>query len=92
MSSYRLSRRGLLRAGGALTLCARAISRAPDRPLITHGLQSGDVTANAAITWARVSQPSRVRFEFSTTDSFRSIVSAVWADALPEGDLTAKGG
>ena len=92
MTTFRLSRRGLLRAGGALTLCAPSISRAADRPLITHGLQSGDVTQNAAIAWARVNQASRVRFEFSTTESFKSLVGAVWADALPESDFTAKAG
>lgn len=92
MTTLRLSRRGLLRTGGALTLCAPAIGRAADRPFITHGLQSGDVTQNAAIAWTRVSQPSRVRFEFSTTGSFKSLVGSVWADALPESDLTAKAG
>ena len=92
MSEWRLSRRGLLRAGAATTLFTPAISRAADRPTITHGLQSGDVTQNAAVTWARVSQPSRVRVEFSTTDSFKTLLGAGFTDALPESDLTMKRG
>jgi alkaline phosphatase D len=50
----RLTRRGLIRGSGSLAsattgLLTPAISRAADRPLITHGLQSGDVTANSAM-------------------------------------------
>ena len=91
-----LTRRGLIRTGASLTLSgslfAPAISRAADRPIITHGLQSGDITADSVIVWARVSRPSRVRVEFSTTESFQSVVGSVFADALPESDLTAKMG
>ena len=28
-----------------------SISRAAERPMITHGVQSGDVAANSAIVW-----------------------------------------
>jgi alkaline phosphatase D len=69
-----------------------AISRAADRPNITHGLQSGDVTADSGIVWARASQPSRLRIEFSTTESFTSVIGEVFVDALPESDLTGKAG
>ena len=89
-----LSRRGLIRAGGSLVLAtplfAPAISRAADRPLITNGLQSGDATGDSGMVWARVNQPSRVRVEFSTTESFKSVLGSVFADALPESDLTMK--
>jgi alkaline phosphatase D len=92
-----LTRRGLLRTGSLLTfsgtgLFMPAISRAADRPEITHGLQSGDVSAESGMVWARVSRPSRVWVEFSTTDSFKDVIGAVFADALPESDLTAKMG
>jgi alkaline phosphatase D len=90
------TRRGLLGGGGSLVLAPGlfmpAISRAADRPSITHGLQSGDVTDGSAIVWARVNRPSRVRVEFSTTESFTSVIGGVFVDALPEGDLTAKAG
>jgi alkaline phosphatase D len=67
-----------------------AISRAADRPLITHGLQSGDVSANSAVIWARSDRPARMLVEAATTDSFRTICSRACADALPETDFTAK--
>jgi alkaline phosphatase D len=92
MKSYRLSRRLLFKTGTAASLCMPSISRAADRPAITHGVQSGDVTMDAAITWARVSQPSRVRVEFATTDSFKTILGGGFTDALPESDLTMKFG
>lgn len=90
MNTYRLSRRFLFKAGAATTLFTPSISRAADRPVITHGVQSGDVTADSAITWARVSQPSRVRVEFSTSDQFKTIIGGGFTDALPESDLTMK--
>ena len=39
------------------------LSRAADRPLITHGVQSGDVSANSAMVWARADRPSRMLVE-----------------------------
>src|SRR5262245_24255145 len=66
------------------------LSRAADRPLITHGVQSGDVSADAGIVWARADRPSRMLMEIATSDSFRNIRSAAFAEALPETDLTAK--
>jgi alkaline phosphatase D len=92
-----LTRRGLIRGGSSMVLVggalfAPAISRAADCPSITHGLQSGDVNADSGMVWARVSRPSRVRVEFSTTDSFKEVLGGVFADALPESDLTAKMG
>ena len=92
-----MTRRSVMRASGLLTLASTdlfvpSISRAADRPLLTHGLQSGDVRADSAIVWARVSQPSRLRIEFSTTESFASVIGGVFVDALPESDLAGKAG
>src|SRR5262245_18403585 len=66
------------------------LSRAADRPLITHGIQSGDVSTDGAVVWARADRPARMLVEVSTTDSFKSIRSAVCVDVLPETDFTAK--
>jgi alkaline phosphatase D len=65
-------------------------SRAADRPLITHGIQSGDVSIGSAMLWARADRPSRMRVEVATTDSFSNIRGVTFADALPETDFTAK--
>ena len=92
-----LTRRGLMKsvaASAAMTaiggLARPSLSRAPDRPQITHGVQSGDVSADAGVVWARADRPSRMLVEVATTDSFRDIKSAVFVDALPEIDFTAK--
>ncbi len=91
----RLSRRSLLRGISATTLAAQGvfapgISRAADRPALTHGLQSGDADSTSAVVWARADRPSRLHFEVATTDSFTDILRNVWVDALPESDLTGK--
>src|SRR5262249_31649941 len=39
------------------------LSRAADRPTITHGIQSGDVSIDTAIVWARADRPSRMHVE-----------------------------
>src|SRR5476651_977511 len=66
------------------------ISRANDRPMITHGLQSGDISTDSGVVWARADRPSRMLVEISTTESFKDIHSGVFVDALPESDFTAK--
>ena len=67
-----------------------ALSRAADRPRITHGIQSGDVSVDSGVVWARADRPSRMLVEVATSDSFRSVRGAVAVDALPETDFTAK--
>ena len=66
------------------------ISRAGDRPALTHGVQSGDVSADGGVVWARADRPSRLIVEASTTDSFKEIIARSFMDALPESDLAAK--
>jgi alkaline phosphatase D len=67
-----------------------SISRVGDRPVITHGIQSGDVSLDSGVVWARCDRPARMLVEVATTDSFKSIRSATFADALVETDFTAK--
>ena len=92
----RLSRRTFLVAGcasaasAAAELAAPRISRAADRPLITHGVQSGDISGDGAVVWARADRPARMVVEVASSDSFRDILQTQFADALPEGDFTAK--
>ena len=66
------------------------LSRAADRPRIAGGIQSGDVSANSAVVWARADRPARMTVECSTVDSFASILRAASVDALPDRDFTAK--
>jgi alkaline phosphatase D len=67
-----------------------SLSRAADRPLITHGVQSGDVSVDSGVVWARADRPSRMLVDVATTDSFKQIRHRVFVDALPETDFTAK--
>ena len=68
-----LSRRRFLStaaATGAGALGAIAmpyLSRAADRPQITHGVQSGDVGADGGVVWARADRPSQMMVEVATT-------------------------
>jgi alkaline phosphatase D len=66
------------------------ISRAGDRPLVTHGVQSGDVSVDSGVVWARADRPARMQIEIATTDSFKDVRQGVFVDALPESDFTAK--
>lgn len=75
-------------AGGSL-FPAPAFARS-DRPVISHGLQSGDVTTNSAMVWARADRPSRLLLEYATSDSFRNARAVRGPAALEVTDFTAK--
>jgi alkaline phosphatase D len=90
------TRRRFLATGAATTLLTGAggiarpyLSRAADRPQISHGVQSGDVSVDSGVVWARADRPARMLVETATTDSFKD-PRGVFVDALPETDLTAK--
>ncbi|MEI8154651.1 MAG: PhoD-like phosphatase N-terminal domain-containing protein, partial [Hyphomicrobiales bacterium] len=78
---------GLTLVGG---IAKPYLSRAADRPLITHGIQSGDVSTDSGVVWARTDRPARMLLEVATNDRFTDIRNAVAIDALPESDFTAK--
>src|SRR5471032_1205320 len=71
-------------------VAAPAFSRASQRPVVTHGVQSGDVSADSGMVWARTDRPSRMLIEVSTTDSFKDIRQTTFVDVLPESDFTAR--
>jgi alkaline phosphatase D len=66
------------------------LSRAADRPQITCGIQSGDVSTHSAMVWARADRPARMQVVYSTLESFDTILGATSADALPDHDFTSK--
>ena len=95
--AHALTRREFLRTSlSSATLTAAGVlarpclSRAADRPCITHGLQSGDVSVDSGVVWARCDRPARMLVEVATTESFADLHTTVWVDALPESDCTAK--
>ena len=89
-----LNRRRVLAGLGTTALvgglACPAVSRAADRPVITHGVQSGDVTVDSGVVWARADRPARMQVEFATTESFKDVRGGLFVDALPESDFTAK--
>jgi alkaline phosphatase D len=68
-------RRTLFKAGAfgtAAALVPSGISLAKtDRPTLTHGVQSGDVTWDGGIVWTRADRPSRMLVEVSNDPGFR---------------------
>jgi alkaline phosphatase D len=96
-SENRLSRRRFLQSTAATGLVALGgglafpgISRAADRPLVTHGVQSGDVGIDRAVLWSRTDRPAQAIFEWSTTESFKDARVLPAIAALPDTDFTAK--
>lgn len=91
-----ISRRSFLTSSAASSLAVAngvampGISRAADRPRLTHGLQSGDVSGHTAVVWSRSDRPSRAMIDVSTSESFKLITHSVYADALPETDFVTK--
>ena len=92
----RQNRRRFLKAAGATALLLPAglamprISRAATRPLVTHGLQSGDAGVDRGVVWARTDRPARASFEWATAESFANARALPYVDVLPEGDYAAK--
>src|SRR4029078_7172281 len=87
------SRRRFLSTAGACAIGALAIpclSRAADRPIVTSGVQSGDIGADGGVVWARADRPSQMLVEVATSDSFANVQALPPVAALPESDFTAK--
>jgi alkaline phosphatase D len=61
-----------------------------DRPKLTHGVQSGDVTAREAVVWARSDRPARMLVEVSRRPDFRHARTVRGPVVTPDTDLTGK--
>lgn len=92
-----LSRRELLvRSASTLALAGLGglaspyLSRAAGRPQIACGLQSGDVTTDSAVVWARADRPARMQVECSAVESFNTIINRRSIEASADADFTAK--
>ncbi len=92
-----LTRRQLLIRSGSTaalaslgTLAKPYLSRAADRPKLRCGIQSGDVSDDAAVIWSRVDRAARMQVECAADEKFKTILRAASSDALPSTDFTAK--
>jgi alkaline phosphatase D len=95
MTTYDLTRRQLLRAGAAgaalaTVPAAPALGVGRSRPLLTHGIQSGDVTDRRAIVWARADRPSRMVVELAHTPRFRGALRVDGPALTAASDFTGK--
>ncbi|MGH8431361.1 MAG: alkaline phosphatase D family protein, partial [Solimonas sp.] len=66
------------------------MSRAAARPVISHGVQSGDIDQTSGIVWARSDRPARLHIEIATTENFADARKLKPVTALPGNDLAAK--
>ena len=76
MTNERVSRRTMLRASavgaGVLAAGVPGVALAtPQRPVLTHGVQTGDVTTDGAIVWTRADRPARMLVEVADNEDFR---------------------
>ncbi|HOV02789.1 MAG TPA: PhoD-like phosphatase N-terminal domain-containing protein, partial [Kaistiaceae bacterium] len=78
---------GLVMAGG---LVLPALSRAADRPVITHGLQSGDVDGGRAMLWARADREARMMVELATRPDFAGARRLPFVDVGEATDFVGK--
>jgi alkaline phosphatase D len=89
-----VNRRTLLRAGGvgvagALFVPGVALGRT-GRPVLTHGVQSGDVSTDGALVWTRADCPSRMYVEVAGDPSFRHVRRVRGPVLTPETGGTGK--
>ncbi|WP_188078369.1 alkaline phosphatase D family protein [Aquicoccus porphyridii] len=71
MPKISFTRRQTLLGGVALgtSLAVPSLSRAQSRPIMEHGVMSGDVTHDGAIVWGRADRESKMLVEWATTES-----------------------
>ncbi|MBK5291050.1 MAG: alkaline phosphatase D family protein [Acidobacteriia bacterium] len=84
-----MRRRDLLLAGTA-ALSPAFVRRAYARPLVSHGVQSGDVLADRAIIWSRADRPSRMMVEWSTKESMADARRLTGPYAMENSGFTAR--
>ncbi len=85
-----MKRRDFLRISSAAGASPAILPWLQSRPRITHGVQSGDITANRAIIWSRVDRPAQMIVEYATRESFTDSRRIVGPAALETSDLTAR--
>ncbi|GAA2600168.1 alkaline phosphatase D family protein [Winogradskya consettensis] len=71
-------------------LIARNLTLGAARPVISHGVQSGDATAESAIVWTRADRPGRMWVEVSRRPDLKGARRVRGPILTPETDLTGK--
>ena len=94
-STHALSRRRFLELSlaGAAAAAAHAPAIAQDakaRPVITSGVQSGDVEADRAVVWCRTDRPARLQVRYGTTERLAGARVRTSAPTTAAADFTAR--
>ncbi|MEM9798581.1 MAG: alkaline phosphatase D family protein [Pseudomonadota bacterium] len=86
------TRRAVLRSTLASTalIAAPSLVWAQNRPLVTHGAQTGDVAQDGAILWSRADREARMIVDWSTTESFADARRVQHLDIGEATDMTGK--
>ncbi len=69
---------------------ARSLAAPSGRPIITDGVQSGDVLDGRAMLWSRADRPARLRVEWDTRPSLRQARRVDGTTASAAHDFTAR--
>jgi alkaline phosphatase D len=91
-----IDRRTLLRAGLAGGVAGTFVGgpafawRPSGRPVLTHGVQSGDATADSAVVWTRADRPGRLWVQASRRPDLRGARLIRGPVLTPGTDLTGK--
>ncbi|MEU9823118.1 alkaline phosphatase D family protein, partial [Pseudonocardia alni] len=97
-----LSRRSLFRTAAAGGLAGAAALALPGtalaapalvrsgRPVLTHGVQAGDVRPGSGLVWTRADRPSRMVVEVAGSPDFRRALRVPGPVLTPDTDLTGK--
>ncbi|MCA8883805.1 MAG: alkaline phosphatase D family protein [Rhodobacteraceae bacterium] len=92
MPRITMTRRQALLSSAAVagTLAMPAISRAASRPVLTHGVQTGDIAHDGAVLWARADREARMMVEWSTTEGFANARQVQHLDVGTPTDFAGK--
>jgi alkaline phosphatase D len=78
-------------AGATVAGRAPAVVRdATARPVVTSGVQSGDVEPDRAIVWCRTDRPARLRVRYATTEAMTGARVRVSAPTSAADDFAAR--
>ncbi|HVI89268.1 MAG TPA: PhoD-like phosphatase N-terminal domain-containing protein [Dongiaceae bacterium] len=59
-------------------------------PVVTHGVQSGDISFDGGVVWARADRPARMIVDYALTESFKDCRRQIGPAALQDTDFTAR--